>query len=320
MIYIQVSIIIIMALLLSSVFTALEIPILQRLKTGQNIREEGPESHLKKAGTPTMGGIAIIAGTLFACITSREFTIEMLIILSAFILFGLLGFVDDYLKVVKKQNLGLRAWQKLTGQLALAVGVAIYKVYFTVGGSHIFIPFVNEKINIGIWAVPFIIFVIVAMTNGVNLTDGLDGLASSVTVIVALFFTIIGVELGVRGAEVFFAALTGATIGFLIFNKYPAKIFMGDTGSLALGGGIAVAAIVMELELLLPIIGIIYVAETLSVMIQVGSFKIRGKRVFKMAPLHHHFELSGLKETKVVYLFTLVTLIMAFIGFGILMV
>lgn len=316
--YVQVSVIIIMALLISITITALSIPILQRMNTGQNIREEGPESHMVKAGTPTMGGVAIIIATIFTCITSREFSLEIVVILLSFLLFGLLGFSDDYLKVVKKQNLGLRAWQKLSGQLIIACAIAFYKVNYTEGGSSVIIPFINERIDFGIWCIPFIIFVVVSMTNGVNLTDGLDGLASGVTCLVAIFFAMAAVVTGFGAAGVFFAALAGACLGFLVFNKYPAKVFMGDTGSLALGGGIAVAAIIMEMELFLPIVGFVYVAESLSVVIQVVSFKTRGKRVFKMAPLHHHFELSGLKEKQIVYLFCFSTLLLCIIGLGIL--
>lgn len=316
--YVQAVVIIIMALLIGITITALSIPILQRLNTGQNIREDGPASHLDKAGTPTMGGIAIIIATIFTCMTTREFSVEIGVIILAFLLFGLLGFFDDFLKVVKKQNLGLRAWQKLSGQLILAAGIAIYKVEFTPGGSSILIPFINERVDFGIWCYPFIIFVMVAMTNGVNLTDGLDGLASGVTCLVALFFTVAAVGAGMEAPGVFFAALTGACLGFLAFNKNPAKLFMGDTGSLALGGGIGVAAVIMEMELFLPLVGFVYVAESLSVVIQVVSFKTRGKRVFKMAPIHHHFELSGMKEGQIVFLFWFVTLIFCIIGLGIL--
>ncbi len=316
--YVQVGIIIIMALLISITFTALAIPILLRLNTGQNIREDGPESHMTKGGTPTMGGIAVILATIFTCLTTREFSIQIGVIILAFILFGLLGFSDDYLKVVKKQNLGLRAWQKLLGQILFGMAIAVYKVGFSAGASHVIIPFINQRVDFGLWAIPFIIFVVVAMTNGVNLTDGLDGLASGVTFLVALFFAVASVGIGFSASGVFFGALAGACLGFLVFNKNPAKIFMGDTGSLAIGGGIATAAVMMEMELFLPIVGIVYVAESLSVVIQVVSFKTRKKRVFKMAPLHHHFELSGFKETQVVGMFWLITLIFCIIGFAIL--
>ncbi|HZK88065.1 MAG TPA: phospho-N-acetylmuramoyl-pentapeptide-transferase, partial [Anaerovoracaceae bacterium] len=175
--YVQVGIIVIMALLISITFTALAIPILQRLHTGQNIREDGPESHMTKGGTPTMGGVTVILATIFTCLTTREFSVQIGVIILVFILFGLLGFSDDYLKVIKKQNLGLRAWQKLLGQILIGAAIAVYKVGFSAGGSNVIIPFINERVDFGIWAFPFIIFVVVAMTNGVNLTDGLDGLA-----------------------------------------------------------------------------------------------------------------------------------------------
>ena len=316
--YVQVGIIIVMALLISIAFTSLEIPILQHLNTGQNIRKDGPESHMAKGGTPTMGGIALILATILACFATREFSIQIGVIIMTFIFFGLLGFFDDYLKVIKKQNLGLRAWQKLLGQILIASAIAVYKVEFSAGGSQVIIPFINERVDFGIWAIPFIIFVVVAMTNGVNLTDGLDGLASGVTFFVALFFALAAVGIGFDGAGVFFSALAGACLGFLVFNRNPAKIFMGDTGSLALGGGVAAAAVMMEMELFLPIVGFIYVAESLSVIIQVVSFKTRNKRVFKMAPIHHHFELSGMKETHVVGMFWLVTLVLCIIGLAIL--
>lgn len=316
--YVQVGIIIIMALLISIAFTSLAIPILQRLNTGQNIREDGPESHIAKGGTPTMGGLAVILATIFTCLTTREFSVQIGVIILAFVLFGLLGFSDDYLKVVKKRNLGLRAWQKLLGQILLGTGIAVYKVGFSAGASHVILPFVNERVDFGVWAVPFIIFVVVAMTNGVNLTDGLDGLASGVTFLVALFFALASVKIGFTPPGVFFGSLAGACLGFLVFNKNPAKIFMGDTGSLAIGGGIAAAAVMMEMELFLPIVGIVYVAESLSVVIQVVSFKTRKKRVFKMAPLHHHFELSGFKETHIVLMFWIATLNFCIIGLAIL--
>ena len=260
MAYVQMIIVVLLGLMLGSVFTSLSSPLLQRLKTGQSIREEGPESHLKKSGTPTMGGIAIVAAVIMVSIVAREYSADLLLILGAFLLFGVLGFLDDYLKVVRRHNLGLRAWQKLAGQLILAGGIAVYKVYFTVGAGQVLIPFVNERVDLGILALPFLIFVVTAMTNGVNLTDGLDGLASGVTTLVALFFALASVPLGFGAPGVFFSALTGACIGFLFFNRHPARVFMGDTGSLALGGGIAAASILMEMELFLLIVGLVYVA------------------------------------------------------------
>ncbi|MBN7774248.1 phospho-N-acetylmuramoyl-pentapeptide-transferase [Clostridium aminobutyricum] len=316
--YLQIGILIVMSFLISATLTYIAIPILQNLKAGQNIREEGPKSHQVKAGTPSMGGLAIIAATIITCLTSRDFSKDMGVILVAFFLFGLLGFLDDYLKVAKRQNLGLRAWQKLVLQIIIAGAVAAYQASVSIYSTSVFIPIINQYWDFGIFYIPFVAFVVVAMVNSVNLTDGLDGLASGVTSLVALFFAIVAVMYGMNAGGAFNSALTGACMGFLMFNKNPAKVFMGDTGSLALGGGLAAAAIIMNMELMLPIVGLIYVLEALSVLIQVVSFKTTGKRVFKMAPLHHHFELCGLKETQVVGLFWLFTLICCVVGLVIL--
>lgn len=307
--YLQIGILIVVAFFICAALTYMEIPIIQSLKAGQNIREEGPKTHQIKAGTPSMGGIAIILATIITCLTSGGFSKDMGVIIAAFILFGCLGFLDDYLKVAKKQNLGLRAWQKLVLQIIIAAAVAYYQSVVSVYGTSVYIPFFDIHWDFGIFYVPFVAFVVVAMVNSVNLTDGLDGLASGVTTLVALFFAVASVSFGVTSSGIFTSALAGACMGFLMFNKNPAKIFMGDTGSLALGGGLAAAAIIMNLELMLPIAGMLFVLEALSVIIQVISFKSTGKRVFKMAPLHHHFELCGLKETQVVGLFWAFTLI-----------
>lgn len=312
--YLQIGILILVAFFISLALTYVEIPILQNLKAGQNIREEGPKTHHIKAGTPSMGGIAIIVATTITCMTSGGMSKDMGVILVAFILFGILGFLDDYLKVAKKQNLGLRAWQKLVLQIIIASAVAAYQSSVSVYGTSVYIPFFNQHWDFGIWYIPFVAFVVVAMVNSVNLTDGLDGLASGVTTLVALFFAIVSVTFAIDVGGIFNAALAGGCMGFLMFNKNPAKIFMGDTGSLALGGGLGVAAIIMNMELMLPIVGLLFVLEALSVMIQVVSFKLTGKRVFKMAPLHHHFELCGLKETHVVALFWGFTLICCVLG------
>lgn len=316
--YLQVGLIILLGLLSSAVITALLIPVLRRLKTGQNIREEGPKSHQVKSGTPTMGGLAIIAAVTLICITTQPFSKEITMVLVVFILFGALGFLDDYLKVVKKHNLGLRAWQKLIVQIAIGVGLALYHSQSSYYGTTVHIPFADVYWDFGIWYVPFIAFVIVAMANSVNLTDGLDGLAAGVTSMVALFFAIAGLTFSLNEGTAFSSALAGACLGFLIFNRNPAKVFMGDTGSLALGGGLAAAAIVMNMELILPVVGFVYVAEALSVIIQVIGYKTTRKRVFKMAPLHHHFELSGFTEKQVVVLFWIATLIFCVIGLKIL--
>lgn len=307
-------ILVVTGFLTGAVFTRLLIPVLKKKHTGQTIREEGPSSHQIKSGTPTMGGIAIIAAVIFTCLVTGSATGEKPVILLAFLAFGLLGFLDDYIKVIKKHNLGLRAWQKLAIQIVLSLIISMYQAYVSVPGTMVRIPAIDGFRDFGIWYVPFTAFVIVAMVNSVNLTDGLDGLAAGVTSITAFFFAITGVMLGFSAGGGFCAALTGACLGFLIFNRNPAKVFMGDTGSLALGGGLAVAAITMRMELYLPIAGFIYVAEALSVIIQVAGFKTTGKRVFKMSPLHHHFELSGMSERKVVVMFWILTLIFCLAG------
>ena len=295
--YISIGIIILAAFIASVIITKAEIPVLRR-KAGQNIREEGPESHFSKAGTPSMGGISIIIGACAAALIAATVygtdISELLIILFVFIGFGLIGFFDDYLKVIKKNNLGLKAYQKFGLQIIISVALAVFLANYSDGSTNVYIPVADTYLDFGIWYIPFIVFAVLAMTNAVNLTDGLDGLASGVTVFVSLFFSVAGISYGIFSGAYFCAAVCGACLGFLVFNRNPAKIFMGDTGSLALGGGVAAAAIVMKLELLLLIAGLVYVIEALSVVIQVGYFKISGgKRIFKMAPIHHHFEKCG---------------------------
>ncbi len=288
------------------------IPFLQRLKIGQSIREEGPQSHMKKAGTPTMGGLIICFGLLASLVYIKKLDLNGYTVLVSFFGFGLIGFIDDYIKVVLKRNLGLRAYQKIIGQLIVSIVVA-FMVYQN--GSEILVPFTNHSLDLGWLYVPFLIFVIVGTTNSVNLTDGLDGLAGGITTFVFGFFTLAAFALGYGSVALVGAGLVGACIGFLRYNINPAKVFMGDTGSLALGGAVVAMAIVTKLTLFIPIVGLIYFIEALSVIIQVVSFKIRGKRVFKMAPIHHHFELCGWKETKVVKVFWLITAIMCLVGY-----
>jgi len=317
--YISIGITILVAFLISVVITKYEIPVL-REKAGQNIREDGPESHLSKAGTPSMGGIAIIIGACIASIVAGlvfgAAISELLIIMLVFVGFGLIGFFDDYLKVIKKNNLGLRAYQKFGLQIIISVALAVFLANNSVGSTNVFIPVADIYIDFGVWYIPFIVFAVLAMTNAVNLTDGLDGLASGVTAFVTLFFSIAGLTYGVASGAYFCAAVCGACLGFLVFNKNPAKVFMGDTGSLALGGGVAAAAIVMKLELLILIVGLVYVIEALSVVLQVGYFKLTGgKRLFKMAPIHHHFEKCGHSEVTVVKGFWVFTVICCIIGF-----
>jgi phospho-N-acetylmuramoyl-pentapeptide-transferase len=292
--------------------TARMIPLLKEKQFGQFIREEGPQAHLSKAGTPTMGGIAFIIGITVALAVSMfmpgsELTGKIAILLSMFA-FGAIGFIDDYNKVAKKQNEGLTPKQKLVLQAVFGLALAIFMM--AKEGTTMLIPFTGKTVDFGILYIPFIMFIEVAMANAVNLTDGLDGLASSTSAIVACTFAVIGMT--VRGGNEPMAAagqaVFGALIGFLLYNHYPAKIFMGDTGSMALGGVLSAMAIVGHMEWLLPIAGLIYVIEALSVIIQVTYFKkTGGKRIFRMAPIHHHFELGGWHETKVVRVFCLFT-------------
>ena len=316
--YISIGIIMLISFIISVIITKVEIPVLKR-KAGQNIREDGPQSHLSKAGTPSMGGIAIIIAasltTIGAAVMGKIDGLGCAIILLVFVGFGLIGFFDDYLKVIKKNNLGLRAYQKFGLQTILSVILAVYLANYTEGSTSVYIPFADIYVNFGIWYIPFVVFVVLAMTNAVNLTDGLDGLASGVTAFISLFFAVAGFTYGIVTGAYFCSAMCGACLGFLVFNRNPAKVFMGDTGSLALGGGLA-AAILMKLELLLPIVGLLYVIEALSVVLQVGYFKISGgKRIFKMAPIHHHFEKCGFSEVQVVAGFWIFAVLCCVAGF-----
>ncbi len=314
---VSILITILVAFVIVAILGPVFIPVLRKIKAGQSIREDGPQAHLKKAGTPTMGGIMIILAVIITCVLMtirRGFSADMGILLVSFVLCGLIGFCDDFIKVVKKRNLGLTALQKLIFQIIIAVIIAVYQAKVSVYGTSIYVPIWDNYLDLGWFYIPFIAFILVAMVNAVNLTDGLDGLASGCTAIAALFLAIKGSDIGYTDSSIFSAAISGACFGFLIFNHYPAKVFMGDTGSLALGGALAVSAVMMNMELILPVIGGIFVVEVLSVIIQVVSFKTRGKRVFRMAPLHHHFELSGWKETKVVAVFWLVTLLLCILS------
>ena len=302
--------------LISIILGPIFIPILHKFKFGQNIRKEGPQSHFKKAGTPTMGGVIfIISVTIVMFVMRYKLSDEGMIILYSMIAFGFIGFLDDMLKIIHKDNLGLRAWQKMVLLLLFSVAIAYYS--YTTLGSSIIISFFGIDINLGLLYIPAVVIYYAAATNAVNLTDGLDGLASTITVIVLIFFSIAAFNSDVKGnyqIQVFALALVGALLGFLKYNAYPAKVFMGDTGSLALGGAVASIALFLKNPLILVIVGGIYVFETLSVIIQVVSFKTRGKRVFKMAPVHHHFEQLGWSETKVVTVFSIITVILCIIG------
>ena len=304
----------------SMLVTARLIPLMKHRQFGQFIREEGPQAHLSKAGTPTMGGIAFIVGITVAMVVSMfmkgSMTTEKIAILLSMFAFGAIGFIDDYNKVAKKQNEGLTPKQKLILQLVFGAALAVFMM--AKAGTTMLIPFFGKTVDFGIMYIPFVIFIEVAMANAVNLTDGLDGLAASTSSIVACPFAIVGMTVhgGNEPMAVAGQAVFGALIGFLLYNHYPAKIFMGDTGSMALGGVLSAMAIVGHMEWLLPIAGLIYVIEALSVIIQVTYFKkTGGKRVFRMAPIHHHFELGGWHETKVVRVFCLFTLVCCVIAY-----
>lgn len=283
---------------------------------GQNVRDDGPKSHLKKQGTPSMGGIFMIGAFAIATLFFVKDNPDAIVVLLITVGYGLVGFLDDYIKVVKKRSLGLRAWQKVVFQLIVTILFAIYLLKMNDFGTEIYVPFTNGfYIDLGWFYVPFLFFVMVGTVNSVNLTDGLDGLASGVTVLVATYFVFIAYAVN-KGLIPVCGAAIGALLGFLVFNSYPAKVFMGDTGSLALGGFVASVAILTKMPVMLVIVGFVYVCESLSVMIQVGYFKLTGgKRIFKMAPIHHHFELSGLQGIKVVELFTIATAVLCLLGF-----
>lgn len=305
---------------ISIVLCPVVIPFLRRLKFGQYVREDGPRSHLKKAGTPTMGGLIILISVVVTSSLYLQDYPEILPILFATVGFGLIGFLDDYIKVVMRRSLGLRAWQKLALQFGVTVIFAYYYTEHLHYEMQMLIPFTGGiaagsyiSLPAGVF-LPFLLFVMVGTVNGTNFTDGLDGLASSVTLLVAVFFTVVAIGTGSTAAPVC-AAVAGALMGFLVFNVYPASVFMGDTGSLALGGFVASTALLLKMPLYILIVGVIYLVEVLSVILQVGYFKItHGKRIFKMAPIHHHFEQSGWSETKVVAVFSIVTALFCLIA------
>jgi phospho-N-acetylmuramoyl-pentapeptide-transferase len=308
---------ILMGFLVTVFLSPIFIPFLRRLKFGQSIREEGPKSHQKKSGTPTMGGLvfllSIIITTVF--ITSRysELGAETYLLLLVTVGFGILGFLDDFIKVVMKRNLGLTSKQKLAGQIVISA-VFFYIYQQNDFASTVSIPLTDISVDLGWFYVLFIIFWLVGFSNAVNLTDGLDGLVSGTSAIAFGALAVLAWNQSQYDVSIFAVAVVGAVLGFLVFNAHPAKVFMGDTGSLALGGAIAAIAILTKLEILLVLIGGVFVIETLSVIIQVISFKTTGKRVFRMSPLHHHYELVGWSEWRVVVTFWTVGLLCAVLG------
>lgn len=309
------------SLVVTLVMGPIAIPTLRRLKFGQNIRSDGPMRHLQKAGTPTMGGVMFLTGTAVGGFLLVRGMKDGIVVLVMTLVYGFIGFLDDYVKVVLKRSLGLRAREKLFGQIVFAAGLAVYSVFFTGRGTDLVIPFsgfvspAGIHLELGWWLfLIFTVLMVVFMSNAVNLTDGLDGLASGVSVIVALTLVLIALKAGQTGVAVSMAALAGGCTGFLYYNRHPARIFMGDTGSLALGGGLSAAAVLTRSELFYIIIGSIFVLEALSVIIQVISFQTTGRRIFRMSPLHHHFELGGWGENRVVLAFWVAAFIFALVG------
>lgn len=313
---------IIIAFAVSVILCPIVIPMLRKLKFGQYIREEGPKSHQSKAGTPTMGGMIILASVIVASLVFiiAEGNTKIVPVLFMTVGFGMVGFADDYIKVVKKRNLGLTEVQKILAQLIITAVFCLYIVKYSGLGTTTIIPFTNGmEITMPMWLfIPFFFIVVLGTVNGANLTDGLDGLATGVTIIIAVFFTMVSIG---TGLEPICAAIVGALMGFFLYNVYPARVFMGDTGSLALGGFVAATAFMLKMPIFIVIVGFIYLIEALSDIIQVAWFKYtkkkygEGRRVFKMAPLHHHYQESGYSETQVVAGFSIVTAILCLLAY-----
>jgi phospho-N-acetylmuramoyl-pentapeptide-transferase len=302
--------------IVSLILGQLLIPVLHKLKFGQHIREDGPESHKKKAGTPTMGGLIFITSSIITVfIFMKHITLETYLCLFSLISFGLIGLVDDSLKIFRKNNDGLSSKQKMLLLIFVSLIFSLLGYRSNLIGSSIIIPFYKKAFDLGVYYIPFIVFYYISITNSVNLTDGLDGLCTSVTLVVLTFFIMVSFSLGLYSISVFCAIIVGSLLGFLRYNSFPARIMMGDTGSLALGGLIATVAMILKLPLIIILVGGIFVLEALSDIIQVTYFKLTGKRVFKMAPIHHSFELSGWHEAKIVVTFCIITTVLCLIGF-----
>lgn len=309
---------VLIAFAITAVLGPVVIPILRRLKIGQTEREE-LKSHLKKAGTPTMGGLMILAGIIITSLFYMKDYPKIIPILFVTMGFGLIGFLDDYLKVVLRRTDGLLPWQKMLGQIVVTAVFIFYMVKYAKVPLTMLVPFTGGfengmYLDLGWLTIPVMFLAIIGTVNGANFTDGLDGLASSVTVLIATFFTVVAIGTN-SGIEPITCAVVGALLGFLLFNVYPASVFMGDTGSLALGGFVAATAYMMQMPIFILIVALIYWVELLSVMIQVTYFKkTGGKRIFRMAPIHHHFELGGWSETRVVAVFSIITALLCLIG------
>ena len=311
---------IIIAFVLSAILCPVLIPFLHKLKFGQQVRDDGPQAHLKKQGTPTMGGLAILASIILTSLIYIPRYPKIIPVLFMTVGFGVIGFLDDYIKVVMKRSEGLNPKQKLLGQFVITAIFAWYLIKSGMAQHGMLIPFTGGfgnglMVKLGILFVPALFFIVLGTDNGVNFTDGLDGLCTSVTILVATFLTVVSVGEN-KAISPITGAVVGSLLGFLLFNVYPAKVFMGDTGSLALGGFVSASVFMMDLPLFLPLIGFIYFVEVLSVIIQVTYFKkTGGKRIFRMAPIHHHFELGGWSETRVVAVFSIITAILCLIAY-----
>lgn len=301
--------------LVALVLGPLLLPLLRRLKFGQVVREDGPQSHLVKKGTPTMGGILFIVGGTVAAIVAAPHSLLVVLVLATMAGNAAVGFADDYIKVVLKRPLGLRARDKLLAQLLLGLALGIIAVAYLKLPTAVAIPFTQRSIELGWLYVPLVVLMLMGASNGTNLTDGVDGLCGSVTVVALVVYALIGLAAGRADLAIVAVGLAGGVGGFLHYNLHPAKLFMGDTGSNALGGALAALAVLTKTELVLVIVGGIYVFETISDIIQVTWFKATGRRVFKMAPIHHHFELSGWSEEKIVLRFVIAAVILGIIGF-----
>ena len=305
------------AFCISALAGPLIIPFLRRLKCGQTGRDDGPAGPPKKSGTPTMGGILILFSAVMSAAVFLEEYPKIAPILFLTIGFGFVGLMDDYIKVVCKRSMGLTPWQKLFGQLAVTGIFAWYLIRYTDVSLAMKVPFVPDRyLDFGMWNIPILFFIVLGTVNGTNFTDGLDGLAGSVTLMVAVFFSVVAIGTA-GGIEPVTCAVAGALLGFLLFNVHPAEVFMGDTGSLALGGFVAGCAYMLQMPLFIAIVGAVYLAEVASVILQVGYYKVSGgKRIFRMAPLHHHFELCGWSETRITAVFTIITALMCLLALG----
>ena len=302
------------AFLITVILAPVIIPYLKKLKFGQTVRDDGPQSHLKKNGTPTMGGILFLISITLMTLPFIKVYPNVVPVLFLTLGFGLIGFLDDYIKVVLKRSMGLTSLQKMAGQIIVTAIFAYYVMVVADVDLAMHIPFMDKTIELGIFTIPVLFFIIIGTVNGANFTDGIDGLASSVTVMIATFFAVVSIGTN-AGIEPIACAVVGGLLGFLMYNVYPASVFMGDTGSLALGGFVVGCAYMTGLQLFIPVVAFIYLIEVASVIIQVTYFKLtKGKRIFRMAPIHHHFELGGWSETKVVTAFTTVTALLCLLA------